>query len=117
MSDMVKHDVDAVETNDWLLAIDSVIREEGVERAQFIIEQIMQRARANSVSLPSGISTDYTNTIPTSEEPNYPGNLDLERRIRGAIRWNAMMMVLRASKKRFGAGRAYGVFPVCGYDL
>ena len=104
MSDMVKHDVDAVETNDWLLAIDSVIREEGVERAQFIIEQIMQRARANSVSLPSGISTDYTNTIPTSEEPNYPGNLDLERRIRGAIRWNAMMMVLRASKKDLELG-------------
>lgn len=104
MSETVKNDVDAVETNDWLLAIDSVIREEGVERAQFIIEQIMQRARANSVSLPSGVSTDYINTIPTSEEPNYPGNLDLERRIRGAIRWNAMMMVLRASKKDLELG-------------
>ncbi|PJG83999.1 pyruvate dehydrogenase (acetyl-transferring), homodimeric type [Caviibacterium pharyngocola] len=104
MSDILRNDVDPVETNDWLLAIDSVIREEGVERAQFIIEQLMQHARANSVSLPTGITTDYINTIPASEEPNYPGNLDLERRIRGAIRWNAIMMVLRASKKDLELG-------------
>nr|WP_208107262.1 pyruvate dehydrogenase (acetyl-transferring), homodimeric type [Mesocricetibacter intestinalis] len=103
MSKMV-HDVDPIETNDWLAAIDSVIREEGVERAQFIIEELMQHARANAVSLPSGSKTDYINTIPTSEEPNYPGNLDLERRIRGAIRWNAIMMVLRASKKDLELG-------------
>lgn len=104
MSDMVKNDVDTAETNDWLLAIDSVIREEGVERAQFIIEQLMQRARANNVSLPTGTTTDYVNTIPTADEPNYPGNLDIERRIRGAIRWNAIMMVLRASKKDLELG-------------
>ncbi|MFQ1015902.1 pyruvate dehydrogenase (acetyl-transferring), homodimeric type [Avibacterium paragallinarum] len=104
MSEMLTNDVDPIETNDWLLAIDSVIREEGVERAQFIIEQLMQHARANSVSLPTGVTTDYINTIPTSEEPNYPGNLDLERRIRGAIRWNAIMMVLRASKKDLELG-------------
>lgn len=103
MSKMV-NDVDPIETNDWLLAIDSVIREEGVERAQFIIEELMQHARANAVSLPTGVTTDYINTIPTSEEPNYPGNLDLERRIRGAVRWNAMMMVLRASKKDLELG-------------
>ena len=103
MSRMV-NDVDPIETNDWLLAIDSVIREEGVERAQFIIEELMQHARANAVSLPTGVTTDYVNTIPASEEPNYPGNLDLERRIRGAVRWNAMMMVLRASKKDLELG-------------
>lgn len=104
MSEMLTNDVDPIETNDWLLAIDSVIREEGVERAQFIIEQLMRHARANSVSLPTGVTTDYINTIPASEEPNYPGNLDLERRIRGAIRWNAIMMVLRASKKDLELG-------------
>ncbi|TCP97737.1 pyruvate dehydrogenase E1 component [Cricetibacter osteomyelitidis] len=104
MSDILRNDVDPIETNDWLLAIDSVIREEGVERAQFIIEQLMQHARANAVSLPTGTTTDYINTIPTSEEPNYPGNLDLERRIRGAIRWNAIMTVLRASKKDLELG-------------
>lgn len=104
MSTMLKNDVDPMETRDWLQAIDSLIREEGVERAQFIIEQVMQCARANGVSLPTGVTTDYINTIPTSEEPNYPGNLDLERRIRGAIRWNAIMMVLRASKKDLDLG-------------
>ncbi|MCW9733842.1 pyruvate dehydrogenase (acetyl-transferring), homodimeric type [Avibacterium sp. 20-15] len=104
MSEMLRNDVDPIETNDWLLAIDSVIREEGVERAQFIIEQLMQHARANSVSLPTGVTTDYINTIPVEEEPNYPGNLDLERRIRSAIRWNAIMMVLRASKKDLELG-------------
>ncbi|OBW95141.1 pyruvate dehydrogenase (acetyl-transferring), homodimeric type [Gallibacterium anatis] len=104
MSDMVKNDVDPIETNDWMLAIDSVIREEGVERAQYIIEQLIQRARANDVSLPTGMTTDYINTIPVSEEPNYPGNLDLERRIRSAIRWNAIMAVLRASKKGLELG-------------
>ena len=103
MSRMV-NDVDPIETNDWLLAIDSVIREEGVERAQFIIEELMQHARANAVSLPTGVTTDYINTIPASEEPNYPGKVDLERRIRGAVRWNAMMMVLRASKKDLELG-------------
>ncbi|KGQ55729.1 Pyruvate dehydrogenase E1 component [Gallibacterium anatis] len=104
MSDMVKNDVDPIETNDWMLAIDSVIREEGVERAQYIIEQLIQRARANDISLPTGMTTDYINTIPVSEEPNYPGNLDLERRIRSAIRWNAIMAVLRASKKGLELG-------------
>ncbi|MCW9709615.1 pyruvate dehydrogenase (acetyl-transferring), homodimeric type [Avibacterium sp. 21-586] len=104
MSEMLTNDVDPIETNDWLLAIDSVIREEGVERAQFIIEQLMQHARANAVSLPTGVTTDYINTIPVEEEPNYPGNLDLERRIRSAIRWNAIMMVLRASKKDLELG-------------
>lgn len=67
MSEILRNDVDPVETNDWLLAIDSLIRE-GV-RAQFIIEQLMQRARANSVSLPTGVTTDYINTISVDEEP------------------------------------------------
>ncbi len=98
------HDVDPIETQDWLLAIDSVIREEGTERAQYIIEQLMQRARSQAVSLPSGLTTDYINTISVSEQPQYPGNLDLEKRIRAAIRWNAVMMVLRASKKDLELG-------------
>ncbi len=104
MSDMLKNDVDPVETNDWLLAIDSVIREEGVERAQYIIDQLMQHARSNAVAIPTGVNTDYINTISVSEQPQYPGNLDLEKRIRAAIRWNAMMMVLRASKKDLELG-------------
>ncbi|PJG85034.1 pyruvate dehydrogenase (acetyl-transferring), homodimeric type [Conservatibacter flavescens] len=104
MSDMVKNDVDPIETNDWLLAIDSLIREEGTERAQFIIKELMQRARSQAVSLPTGTTTDYVNTIPPSAQPEYPGNLDVENRITSAIRWNAIMAVLRGQKKDLDLG-------------
>ena len=71
MSEMLKNDVDPIETQDWLSAIDSIIREEGVERAQYIIEKLMHRAHSQNVSLPVGeaITTDYVNTIPLSEQP------------------------------------------------
>ena len=104
MSELLKNDVDPIETNDWLASIDSLIREEGIERAQFIIDQVMQQARAGGVSLPSGITTDYVNTIPVSEQPAYPGNLEIERRIRSYVRWNAVMMVLRGQKKDLDLG-------------
>ena len=114
MSDMLKNDVDPIETRDWLQAIDSVIREEGVERAQFLIDQVLKQARNGGLDIALGgsVHSDYINTIPVEDEPAYPGNLELERRIRSAIRWNAVMMVLRASKKRFGTRRAHGVIPV-----
>ncbi|WP_308665581.1 pyruvate dehydrogenase (acetyl-transferring), homodimeric type [uncultured Aggregatibacter sp.] len=110
MSELLKNDVDPIETNDWLAAIDSLIREEGIERAQFIIDQVMQQARAGGVSLPSGITTDYVNTIPVSEQPTYPGNLEIERRIRSYVRWNAVMMVLRGQKKDLDLGGHLSTF-------
>jgi len=110
MSELLKNDVDPIETNDWLAAIDSLIREEGIERTQFIIDQVMQQARAGGVSLPSGITTDYVNTIPVSEQPAYPGNLEIERRIRSYVRWNAVMMVLRGQKKDLDLGGHLSTF-------
>ena len=110
MSELLKNDVDPIETNDWLAAIDSLIREEGIERAQFIIDQVIQQARAGGVSLPSGITTDYVNTIPVSEQPAYPGNLEIERRIRSYVRWNAVMMVLRGQKKDLDLGGHLSTF-------
>ncbi|MBN6064535.1 pyruvate dehydrogenase (acetyl-transferring), homodimeric type [Aggregatibacter actinomycetemcomitans] len=110
MSELLKNDVDPIETSDWLAAIDSLIREEGVERAQFIIDQVMQQARIGGVSLPTGITTDYVNTIPVSEQPEYPGNLDIERRIRSYVRWNAVMMVLRGQKKDLDLGGHLSTF-------
>lgn len=110
MSELLKNDVDPIETNDWLAAIDSLIREEGIERAQFIIDQVMQQARAGGVSLPSGITTDYVNTIPVAEQPAYPGNLEIERRIRSYVRWNAVMMVLRGQKKDLDLGGHLSTF-------
>ncbi len=105
MSDILNNDVDPIENRDWLQAIESVIREEGVERAQFLIDQVLNTARQGGVSVAAGAAArNYINTIPVEDEPAYPGNLELERRIRSAIRWNAVMMVLRASKKDLDLG-------------
>ncbi|QLK87760.1 pyruvate dehydrogenase (acetyl-transferring), homodimeric type [Arsenophonus endosymbiont of Aphis craccivora] len=105
MSDMSKNDVDPIETRDWLQAIESVIREEGVDRAQYLIDQVLQQARKGGVNIAAGSGNcDYINTISVEDEPDYPGNMDLERRIRSAIRWNAVMAVLRASKKDLELG-------------
>ncbi|PLM94784.1 pyruvate dehydrogenase (acetyl-transferring), homodimeric type, partial [Klebsiella quasipneumoniae] len=105
MSERLPNDVDPIETRDWLQAIESVIREEGVERAQYLIDQLLSEARKGGVKVAAGASTGgYVNTIAVEDEPEYPGNLDLERRIRSAIRWNAIMTVLRASKKDLELG-------------
>lgn len=103
MSDM-KHDVDALETQEWLAALESVVREEGVERAQYLLEQVLEKARLDGVDLPTGVTTNYINTIPAAQEPAYPGDTTIERRIRSIIRWNAIMIVLRASKKDLELG-------------
>ncbi len=105
MSERLYNDVDPIETRDWLQAIESVIREEGIERAQFLIDQVLDGARKGGVSIAAGASgRNYINSIPVEDEPEYPGNLELERRIRSAIRWNAVMAVLHASKKDMDLG-------------
>jgi pyruvate dehydrogenase E1 component len=104
MSEHMLQDVDPLETNEWLSALESVVREEGVERAQYLLEQVLDKARLDGVDMATGITTNYINTIPTSQEPAYPGNTTLERRIRSIIRWNAIMIVLRASKKDLDLG-------------
>ncbi|MPS32337.1 MULTISPECIES: pyruvate dehydrogenase (acetyl-transferring), homodimeric type [unclassified Salinivibrio] len=104
MSEVMKHDVDALETQEWLQALESVVREEGVERAQFLLEQVLGQARLDGVDMPTGVTTNYVNTIPADQEPAYPGDVNLERRIRSIIRWNAIMIVLRASKKDLELG-------------
>ncbi|MCG9731392.1 pyruvate dehydrogenase (acetyl-transferring), homodimeric type [Shewanella sp. Isolate13] len=104
MSEHMLQDVDPLETNEWLSALESVVREEGVERAQFLLEQVLDKARLDGVDMATGITTNYINTIPTSQEPAYPGNTTIERRIRSIIRWNATMIVLRASKKDLDLG-------------
>ncbi|HDV5502744.1 TPA: pyruvate dehydrogenase (acetyl-transferring), homodimeric type [Vibrio cholerae] len=103
MSDM-KHDVDALETQEWLAALESVVREEGVERAQYLLEQVLEKARLDGVDMPTGVTTNYINTIPAAQEPAYPGDTTIERRIRSIIRWNAIMIVQRASKKDLELG-------------
>ncbi len=105
MSQDLTNDVDPFETRDWLQALESVICKEGIERAEFLIKKLLLEARKAGINIVSGNSADnYVNSIALEDEPIYPGNLDLERRIRSAIRWNAIMIVLRASKKDLELG-------------
>ena len=64
MSEVHQHDIDALETQEWLEALESVVRTEGVERAQYLLEQVMEQARLEGVDMPTGITTNYINTIP-----------------------------------------------------
>ncbi len=104
MSEVMNHDVDVLETQEWLAALESVVREEGVERAQFLLEKVLDKARLDGVDMPTGVTTNYINSISPEQEPPYPGDTTLERRIRSIIRWNAIMIVLRASKKDLELG-------------
>jgi pyruvate dehydrogenase E1 component len=104
MSEVSKVDIDALETKEWLEALESVVRTEGVERAQFLLEKVLEEARLEGVDMPTGVTTNYINTIAPQREPAYPGDVNLERRIRSVIRWNAIMIVLRGSKKELDLG-------------
>lgn len=105
MSKNFTNDVDSVETRDWILSIKSVIREEGIERAQYLIEKIVQTSLKYGMQFKlNKHSNNYVNTINVYEEEQYPGNIILENKITSAIRWNAILMVLKASKKKLDLG-------------
>ncbi|HEX7952830.1 MAG TPA: pyruvate dehydrogenase (acetyl-transferring), homodimeric type, partial [Burkholderiales bacterium] len=91
-------DNDPQETNEWLDALEGVLRHEGPERAHYILEQLIEKARRSGAYLPYSANTAYINTIPPGQEEPSPGNHELEHRIRSYVRWNAAAMVLRANK-------------------
>ena len=93
------HDIDPLETQEWLDALSAVLENEGVERAHYLLEQLIDNARRNGANLPFTNNTAYLNTIPTHLEERTPGDPELENRIRSFIRWNAMAMVVRANKE------------------
>lgn len=103
-------DADQLETQEWLDALQSVVREEGIERANYILEQLLKTAKANGVALKEPCRTALQNTIPMNEEPPKPGNPAMERRIRSLIRWNAVAMVIRAGKLDPDLGGHIGTF-------
>ncbi|CEN56307.1 pyruvate dehydrogenase (acetyl-transferring), homodimeric type [Candidatus Methylopumilus turicensis] len=97
-------DIDPQETQEWLEAIDAVLANEGTERAHFLLETLIDKARRSGAYLPYNATTAYVNSIPTHLQQRLPGNPDMERRIRALIRWNAIMTVLRANEKSPGVG-------------
>ncbi|MFZ0219362.1 MAG: pyruvate dehydrogenase (acetyl-transferring), homodimeric type [Candidatus Aquirickettsiella sp.] len=90
-------DKDPLETKEWIDALLSVLKFEGSDRAQFLIQQLINKARQRGLDLTMG-RTPYVNTIPVELEPAFPGDEKLEKRIAALIRWNAVMMVLQAGK-------------------
>ena len=104
MTDQKHVDLDPTETQEWLDSLESVLEAEGVERAHYLLESMIEKARRNGAHLPYDATTAYLNTIPAGQEPTMPGDQTLETKIRHAIRWNAMMMVLRGSKKDLELG-------------
>ncbi|MBX9698991.1 MAG: pyruvate dehydrogenase (acetyl-transferring), homodimeric type, partial [Acetobacteraceae bacterium] len=105
--DEFKHqlpDIDQTETSEWIDSLDDVVEQEGETRARFLLFKLLKRARQLQVGLPPLTNTRYINTISPEQEPFFPGDEGLERRIRRLIRWNAVAMVLRANNRFAGIG-------------
>jgi pyruvate dehydrogenase E1 component len=91
-------DIDPQETQEWLEALESILEREGVDRAHFILEHLVAKARQSGAYLPFSATTAYLNTIPPSREERSPGDPGIEWRIRSLVRWNAMAMVVKANR-------------------
>ena len=92
------NDPDTLETAEWLDALETVIEREGPERAHFLLEALIDKARRSGTHIPYSANTAYINTIPPNQEEDSPGDAALEERIRSYARWNAMAMVVRANR-------------------
>jgi pyruvate dehydrogenase E1 component len=97
-------DIDPDETGEWLESFDAVLDAAGQQRARYLMLRLLERARERRVGVPALTSTDYVNTIPTEQEPWFPGDEETERRYRAWIRWNAAMTVHRAQRPGVGVG-------------
>src|SRR5258706_301360 len=92
-------DADPLETREWLDAFDALVASEGRERATFLLRKLMDHARARRVPLPPVLNTPYKNSVALADQPQFPGNLELESRISAIVRWNALAMVVRANRE------------------
>ncbi len=97
-------DIDPQETQEWLESLDAVAASAGRQRARFIMSKLLARAQETQIGTPPAVWTPYVNTIPTENQPFFPGDEHIERRIRAFIRWNAAAMVVRANKNADGIG-------------
>lgn len=93
-----QNDIDPAETREWIEALQAVLEHDGSERVHFLIEQLVAVTRHAGLDIPFSANTAYLNTIPVSKQAQFPGDVTIEHKIRAYVRWNAMMMVLRANK-------------------
>ena len=103
-------DTDPTETQEWLDSLDQVVAAEGTDRARFLMAKLLERAHETSVGIPGAVTTPYVNTIPAEEQPEFPGDADIERRIRRFVRWNAAVMVIKANHREKGIGGHLSTF-------
>jgi pyruvate dehydrogenase E1 component len=103
-------DTDPAETLDWMESLLSVLHSKGPERIKFLLSVLQQTAHRAGAEVPFSPTTPYINTIPLERQPKYPGNREIERRIKSIIRWNAMAMVSRANKEFPGIGGHISTF-------
>src|SRR5262245_62104637 len=94
----LSEDADPQETAEWLDALAALIAQQGPDRARYLLETLLAAANKAGAELPARVTTPYVNTIAAVDQPPFPGNRELERRIKSAVRWNAMAMVLHANK-------------------
>ena len=97
-------DQDPQETQEWIESIEDALEEHGYERTRFLLETLIGFAQSKGARLPFNTSTPFTNTILPGQEPKYPGDRELERKIKSIVRWNAMAMVTKANKETPGIG-------------
>ena len=103
-ADALRSDGDPTETIEWRESLNAVMEAKGTGRASFLLSRLLDLAHKQGLDIPYALNTPYINTIPTSEEPAYPGDRAIERRIKSIIRWNAMAMVVRANRQSSGIG-------------
>jgi pyruvate dehydrogenase E1 component len=105
------------DTSKWFesleFVLEFILRNEAPEQASFLLESLAERLRDSGLKVPPIVSTPYLNTIPSGEEPEYPGDRDIERRIKSYMRWNAMAMVVNANRLHNGIGGHISTFASC----
>ena len=103
-------DTDPTETQEWVDSFDAVVSEQGPDRARFLMAKLLERAHETSIGVPGSVTTPYVNTISAEDQPEFPGDEDIERRIRRFIRWNAAVMVIKANHREKGIGGHLSTF-------
>ncbi|HUG31630.1 MAG TPA: pyruvate dehydrogenase (acetyl-transferring), homodimeric type [Acidimicrobiia bacterium] len=103
-------DSDPVETREWIDSLDAVAAEHGPVRARYLLAKLVERAHEARLGVPGAVTTPYVNTIPLEEQPEFPGDEHIERRIRRFIRWNAAVMVVKANHREKGIGGHLSTF-------
>jgi pyruvate dehydrogenase E1 component len=91
-------DADPAETREWLDSLEGVLQTQGPERVRYLLTRLKDKAIRSGVHIPFTANTPYINSIPASRQPAFPGNRELERRIKSLVRWNALAMVVKANK-------------------